>query len=203
MSGNPPIAAAIGDPPVAGIGNRDDMRSRIRLALPDRWFGDVAPVLDGLLTGLGAAWAVLHRALAVVQVQSRRLTATGGFLDLSAQDLFGGRLPRRFGETDDPFRARIGRALRRGRATRAALLDAAAEANSGTVRIFEPAQPHDTGAYGGPGLAWGAAGGWGSLAMPLECLVVIRRSAVPDGDVEAALADALPAGAAAWVRFEG
>lgn len=185
------------------IGDQDDMRSRIRLALPDRWFGDVAPALDGLLSGLGAAWAALHGVLAVVRQQSRRLTATSGFLDLSAQDLFGGRLPRRTTEADDAFRARIGRALRRDRATRAALLDAAAEAGAGPVRVFEPAQPRDTGAYGGPNLAWGAAGGWGSLAMPLECLVVVKRSAVPDAEVDAALADTLPAGGVAWVRFEG
>lgn len=187
---------------VAGIGDQDDMRSRIRLALPDRWFGDVAPVLDGLLSGLGAAWAVLHGALAVVRRQSRRLSATGGFLDLSAQDLFGGRLPRRYPEPDDAFRARIGRALRRDRATRAGLLDAAMEAGAGPARVFEPAQPRDTGAYGGPNLAWGVAGGWGSLAMPIECLVTIKRSAVPDAEVAAALADALPAGGAAWVRFK-
>jgi len=184
-------------------GDQDDMRSRLRLALPDRWFGDAAPVLDAILAGLGSAWAGLHGFLAVVRVQSRRLTATGGFLDLSALDLFGGRLPRRDGEADDVFRARIGRALHRGRATRAALLGAAVEAGAGAVRVFEPARPLDTGVYGGPGLAWGAAGGWGSLAMPLECLAVVQRSAVPDAEVLAALADALPAGGAAWVRFEG
>ena len=194
MSDNPAVVAVNGD--------QDDMRSRIRLALPDRWFGDAAPVLDGLLSGLGAAWAVLHGAIAVVRRQSRRLTATGGFLDLSAQDLFGGRLPRRAVEPDDAFRARIGRALRRDRATRAGLLDAAMEAGAGPAGVFEPAPPRDTGAYGGPGLAWGVAGGWGSLAMPLECLVTIKRSAVPDAEVAAALADALPAGGAAWVRFK-
>jgi len=184
-------------------GDAEDMRARLRLALPDRWFGDAAPVLDGLLTGLGAAWAGLYGLLGVVRRQSRRLTATGGFLDLSAQDLFGGRLPRRSGEADDVYRDRIGRALVRHRATRAAVLHAAAEAGAGAVRVFEPAQTQDTGVYGGPGLAWGAAGGWGSLAMPLECLVVVQRGAASDADVQAALTEALPAGAAAWVRFEG
>ncbi len=184
-------------------GDMEDMRARLRLALPDRWFGDAAPVLDGLLSGLGAAWAGLHGLLDTVRLQSRRLTATGGFLDLSAQDLFGGRLPRRAHEADAAYRARIGRALRRDRATRAGLLEAAAEAGAGPVRVFEPAQPRDTGAYGGPGLAWGMAGGWGSLAMPLECLVVVQRGAAPDAEVRAALTDALPAGGAAWVRFEG
>ena len=200
-------------------GDAEDMRARLRLALPDRWFADPAepaanrdavsagsrgaPVLDGLLFGLGTAWAGLHALLGAVRRQSRRLTATGGFLDLSAQDLFGGRLPRRPDEADDAFRARIGRALRRDRGTRAALLDAAAEVGAGSVQVFEPAQPRDTGAYNGPGLAWGTAGGWGSLAMPLECLVTVGRGAATDADVQAALADALPAGGAAWVRFTG
>lgn len=184
-------------------GDGDDMRSRLRLALPSRWFADAAPVLDGLLTGLGAAWAALHGLLGLVRLQSRLLTATAGFLDMSAQDLFGGRLPRRPNEADEVFRARIGRALHRGRATRAALLAAAAEEGAGAVRIFEPAQPRDTGVYGGPGLAWGAAGGWGSLAMPLECLVVVQRSAAANAAVRAAMVEALPAGGVAWVRFVG
>jgi hypothetical protein len=185
------------------IGDQDDMRSRLRLALPSRWFADTAPVLDGVLAGLGAAWAGLHGLLGLVRVQSRLLTSTEGFLDLSAQDLFGGRLPRRAGEADGSFRARIGRALHRGRATRAALLAAAAEEGAGAMRVFEPAQPRDTGVYGGPRLGWGVAGGWGSLAMPLECLAIVQRSAATDASVRAALVEALPAGGAAWVRFVG
>ena len=39
--------------------------------------------------------------------------------------------------------------------------------------------------------------------MPLECLVTVQRGAASDADVQAALADALPAGGAAWVRFTG
>lgn len=185
------------------VGGLEDMRARLRLALPERWFGDVAPVLDGLLTGLGSAWAGLYGLLAVVRAQSRLLTATEGFLDLSAQDFFGGRLARRSGENDAAYRARIRRALVRSRATREAMLDAVAEAGGGAVRVFEPARPRDTGVYGGPGLAWGVAGGWGSLSMPLESLVVVQRSAAPEAEVLAAIVDALPAGGAAWVRFEG
>ncbi len=185
------------------IGDQDDMWSRLRLTLPSRWFADAAPVLDGMLAGLGAAWAGLYGLLGLVRVQSRLLTATAGFLDLSAQDFFGGRLTRRSGEADDRFRARIGRALHRGRATRAALLAAAQEEGAGATQVFEPARPRDTGVYGGPGLGWGVAGGWGSLAMPLECLVVVQRSATADMAVQAALAEALPAGGVAWVRFVG
>lgn len=178
------------------------MRRRLRLALPERWFADDAPVLDGVLAGLGSAWSALHGLLAVVRMQSRRLTATGGFLDLTAQDLFGGRLPRWDEEDDAGYRARIGRALRRARATRAALADAAAELGA-TVRVFEPARPLDTGVWAGAGLGWGVAGGWGSLSMPLECLVVAQRGPSLETDVRLALVDALPAGGVAWIRFEG
>ena len=183
------------------IGDGEDMRRRLRLALPDRWFADTAPVLDGLLTGLGSAWSGLHGLLAVVRRQARLLTATGGFLDLVAQDLFGGRLARRSGEDDAAYRARVRRALVRGRATRAALIAAVQEAG-GDARVFEPARPLDTGVYGGPGLAWGAAGGWGSMTMPLECLVVVRRGGADDAAVLAAVSDALPVGGAGGVRFE-
>ena len=179
------------------IGDLENMRLRLRLALPDRWFADVAPVLDGLLLGLGSTWAGLHGLLGVVRAQSRRLTASGGFLDMTAGDLFGGRLPRHAAEADDVFRVRIGRALHRVRATRAAVLDAVAEEGGGAVRVFEPARPLDTGVYNGPGLGWGVAGGWGSLAMPLECLVIVQRSATPDAVVRAALAGR---GRQAWWR---
>lgn len=177
-------------------GDPSDMLARLRLALPRRWFADAAPVLDGLLSGLASGWVTLYALLGVVRRQSRLATATDGLLDLASADLFGDGLPRRGGEVDDAFRTRIGRALHRERATRASMADAAAELGA-TVTVFEPARPLDTGVYGGPGLAYGAAGGWGSLTMPLECLAVLT----PDTpDVRTALAQALPAGGVAWVR---
>ncbi len=90
--------------------------------------------------------------------------------------------------------------MRRDRGTRSALVEAAAEAGY-AAEAFEPAQPRDTGVYNvAGGLAWGVAGGWGSLSMPLECLVVVR-SVAPVEAIGPALADALPAGGAAWVRL--
>ena len=41
-------------------GDAADMAARLRAALPARWFGDVAPVLDAVLAGIGAIWAALH-----------------------------------------------------------------------------------------------------------------------------------------------
>ena len=57
----------------------------------------------------GPAWA-LSQIYALIQyavLQTRIATATDGFLDLISYDFFGGNLPRRSQEKDNPFRARI------------------------------------------------------------------------------------------------
>lgn len=181
-------------------GDGDDMAARLRLTLPQGWFADDAPVLGAVLAGLGAAWAQMYSLLGFVRTQARLASATGQFLDLACRDFFAARLGRRAGEGDDALRARLMRALRRERATRAALVAAAEDAGY-SAQVFEPARPADTGAYNMPGgLAWGVAGGWGSLVMPLECLVQVRAVA-PAADVNEALAEALPAGGVAWVRI--
>lgn len=184
-------------------GDQNDMWQRLRLTLPTRWFADSAPVLDGLLTGLGAAWSSLYGLLQFAILQSRMATATQDFLDMAACDFFGATIVRRTGETDDVFRARLRRAMQRLRATRSSLADAASEAGF-TVSIFEPARPADTGAYNVPvGLAWNTSGGWGSLEMPLECLVTASRSAAAiDDALLPAIAQSLPAGGVAWVRIK-
>lgn len=184
------------------IGDPDDMQQRLRLTLPTHWFADVAPVLDGLLAGLSAAWSSLYALLQLAKTQTRVATATTDFLDLAATDFFGSAVARRVGETDDAFRARLLKAMRRERATRASLADAAAEAGF-TISIFEAARPADTGAYNvAAGLAWNGSGGWGSLEMPLECLVVATRGpAAIDDALLPSIADSLPAGGAAWVRI--
>ncbi len=182
-----------------GIDPKDIVR-RIRTVLPDRWFADASPVLDGLLAGFGAGWAGLFALLERVRQQSRVRTATGEFLDLAGLDFFGRRLLRRAGEDDATYRARLLRALRRERATRAAVIAEAAEQGR-TIVVFEPAQPGDTGVYGGPRLGYGVAGAWGSLQMPFEALATV--SGVRDAAVMAALDEALPAGGALWVKFSG
>ena len=183
------------------------MAARLRLTLPGGWFADGrpeegAPVAGGLLSALAAAWAGLFALLAAVKLQSRLATVSGQFLDIACSDYFGRRLLRRSGEGDAGLRARLTRAMRRDRATRAAIVDAAAEAGYSAV-VFEPARPADTGAYStAGGLAWGVAGGWGSLAMPLECLVTVTAVA-PVADAGAEIASTLPAGGVAWLRVAG
>ncbi len=183
------------------IGDENDFGSRLRLTLPDHWFADTPPVLQGLLGGLSSAWAMLYSVLQVVKQQSRIATATNGFLDLASADFFADRLPRRTSEDDNAFRARILAAMQRERATRASLIAAASDAGF-TAQVFEPARIADTGAYSVAGaIAWSVAGGWGSLEMPLECLVTAQGGSGADqGILEDALTQALPAGGIAWLR---
>jgi hypothetical protein len=186
------------------IGDQADIVGRLRLTLPGRWFADSAPVLDGVLAGLSSVWAALFDLLQFVKQQSRLLTATGQFLDLASLDFFGNWVQRRSGEADDAYRARIQRAMAAERGTRAGLIAAAAEAGF-SLQVFEPAQPRDTGVYGnGATLSWNTAGGWGSWAMPLECLVTAQGSAGADESaLRAGLSRTVPAGGVAWLRIEG
>lgn len=183
-------------------GKANEMSHRIRLTLPGRWFSDAPPVLEGLLAALGSLWANLYALLEVVKSQTRLATTTGEFLDTASADYFGSLLPRAPNETDQSFLQRVRERMVRERGTRSALLSAVAAAGC-TARVFEPARIADTGAYGVAGaIAWGAAGGWGSLSMPLECLITAELSPGADeGTLRAEILDVLPAGGVAWLRI--
>lgn len=182
-------------------GDQDDFVARLRLTLPTGWFADDASIISGVLSGLAACWTWLYGLLGEVREQSRLATVSGALLDMACGDFFGLRLRRRSGEGDVALRTRLLAAMHRERGTRAGLIAAAAEAGY-SVRLFEPAYPADTGAYAtAGGLAWGQAGGWGSLSMPLACFVTATPVA-PVEDLGPALAAALPAGGVAWLRIE-
>ncbi len=150
------------------------MVARLRAVLPARWFADDAPVLDGLLAGLGQAAAQTYSLLSYARAQTRMASASGLWLDLLAADWFGSRLIRRGGEADTQLRARIRRELLRERGTRVALVTQVAQLVGQAPTVFEPARPVDTGAWG-VACGYGAAGGWGSLALPFQCFVTVRR----------------------------
>lgn len=157
-------------------GDPQDFLARLRSLLPLRWFPDSAPVLDSVLSGFAEGWSWLHALLQAVRAQTRMLTATDLSLDLVARDWFGAAVARRYGETDDGLRARIVRERLRDRATRAAVAAVVRDLTGSAPVIFEPARAADTGAWG-VALGYGVAGGWGSLAMPFQCLVTVRRPA--------------------------
>lgn len=206
----------------------DDMRLRLRRMLPARWWADESPVLDRVLLGLGSAMSAIHELIAYAREQTRLATATAPWLDVAAQDFLGGRLRRRQQEPDDAFRGRLLAAMQRPRATRDALRRAVLRVCGSEPRIFEPSRPEDTGAWNSGSAGYGAAGGWGSLGLPAQVFVVAERprgtgcallagygaagavgyaglaqigAQVPDAEIFAAVADAMPSGAIAWTRL--
>lgn len=162
----------MGDLPTTG--STPDITRRLRAALPLHWFADDAPVLGAVLAGFSDGWARLYDMLQTVRRQSRIGSAEGDMLDLIAADFFGARLVRRIGQGDAGFRAAILRELLRERGTRQALASALTDLTGNAPQIFEPSRPADTGAWG-RALGYGVAGGWGSLALPFQCFVRVRR----------------------------
>lgn len=156
-------------------GDLQDMLARLKATLPARWFPDSTPILDGMLTGLAQTWANLYAKLAFVRLQTRLATATGGFLDAISRDYLGATLPRRLSEPDVAYRVRIRKELLRERNTRAALVSVLTDLTGRAPIVFEPSRPADTGAYAAAA-GYGAAGGWGSLALPFQCFVTAYRA---------------------------
>jgi hypothetical protein len=156
-------------------GDTSDMLARLKSVLPGRWFGDTTPILDAVLTGLASAWGGLYSLLAIVKVQSRIVTATGIFLDIASVDYLGGTLPRRTGETDTAFSARICANVMAPRATRAGLTLALTNLTGRVPVIFEPLNATDTGGYDTNTLGYNALGGYGSVNMPFQFFVTAYR----------------------------
>jgi hypothetical protein len=208
-------------------GDPEDMQSRLLAVLPAHWFADASTVLNGVVAGLAAGWAALYEQLSFAKLQTRIATATDRWLDWIAQDYFGSRLQRFTLEPDSALRVRIQKELLRERGTRSAVVSALTDLTGRTPAVFEPARATDTGAWG-QALAYGRAGGWGSLALPFQCFVTAFRpnssgiatvagygtagpleyanlsmiqGQVTDADILAAVADVVPVAAIAWTRI--
>ena len=156
------------------IGDSDDMLGRLKAVLPGRWFADETPVLDGVLSGFAATGAWVYRLLQAAKTQTRRLSASGGFLDMIAGDFCGSGLSRHAAEGDDALRGRIGRALLREHGTRSAVTSVLLDLTGRAPAIFEPMRPADTGAWNRFS-GYGVAGGWGSLSLPFQCFITAYR----------------------------
>lgn len=156
-------------------GDQPDMLARLKAVLPSSWFPVIAPVKEALLSGIGWMQAQNFALLAYVKQQSRVSTATDVFLDIAARDYTGTDVTRRLQESDASFRARLLAALLPTAATRAALLMRLTTLTGTAPHLFEPTQPMDTGAYGYGGLGYNTAGGYGSLALPFQAFVSVKR----------------------------
>jgi len=157
-------------------GDQADMLVRVKALLP-RWFGDATPVLDGLLSGVAQVQAFVYGLVAYAGLQTRIKTASDGWLDVIAADFFGLALSRAAGQSDASLRSRIIVHLFRERATRAGMVKVLTDLTGAAPVMFEPQRPLDTGSYGGPMLGYGVAGGYGSLQMPYQALVLVSRPA--------------------------
>lgn len=158
-------------------GDQSDILQRLKGVLP-RWFGDGTPILDALLQGLAWAGSFVYSLISYTGLQTRIKTATDGWLDMIAADFFGAALMRAANQSDASFRARIIINLMRERGTRNAIIRVLQDLTGRTPLIFEPARPADTGGYGqAQALAYGAAGGYGSLLLPYQGFVTAFRPA--------------------------
>jgi hypothetical protein len=203
-------------------GDQNDFAQRLRSLLPTGWFPagpalgetETAPVLMGLLNGLGNAWAQIWSLLTYANLQNRLATATGAFVDAFAQDYFGASiLPRRTGENDLSYRGRIKAALLPSRGTRASVIGAVIAETGIAPIVVEPRNPLDTKAYGsmanpvvGGGYGYGASGlRYGSMIEPYQMFLTVQNSTppVPHASIYAAIDQNLAAGTVAWTAING
>ncbi|HHL2824789.1 TPA: hypothetical protein ACQ431_003020 [Citrobacter murliniae] len=156
-------------------GDQDDFVSRIKSIMPMKWFDDTNPVLEAVINGYASALAWVHQLYAYAVLQTRILTATGGWLDIAAYDFFGERVKRAAGQSDEDFLNIIRINLFRERGTRQAIIDVLEDLTGNKPLIIEPARPQDCGCYGGPAIGYGVAGAYGSMVMPYQCFVTAYR----------------------------
>ena len=142
-------------------------------------------MLRGILSGIGTAWAYIFALITYAREQARIATATGAFLDMIALDFYALTLRRRSQEDDVSFRARLTAGLLAERATRAGVISAVTSLTGSQVEVFEPGRPADTGGYAslqepadGGGRGYNHSGlAYGSLQLPFQCLIKVRRQA--------------------------
>lgn len=159
-------------------GDQADIFARLKAILPARWFGspaDSTPILDAVLQGIANVLAFAYSLYAFAKLQTRVMTATGGFLDMISADFFGTSLPRKTGQSDASFRTLILANLFREKATRNAIVRVLTDLTGVAPLIVEPTRPQDTGAYGVPISGYGVAGAYGSMLLPFQAFVNAYR----------------------------
>lgn len=158
----------------ASVGTTGDIAGRIRQLLPG-WFADSNPTANALLDGAAGALAFVYNLYSYAAAQTRILTASGIWLDLIAQDFYAVALQRGPNQDDDSFRGNILANLFRPRATRQGIVDVLLTLTGNAPAIVEPFAPADTGVYGAGYAGYGAAGAYGSQALPAQAFITAYR----------------------------
>ncbi|RKR46325.1 hypothetical protein [Paraburkholderia sp. BL17N1] len=178
-------------------GDQNDILSRLQSYIPRGWFGDwsEAPIVTALLQGIASVFVTMYLLIVFFKAQARLDTSSGGWIDLWADDFFGGSLPRKPSESDASYIARIKVALFQDRATRPAMISVLTQLTGRAPIIFEPARPLDSGCMGAnTGVAsFCGVSRMGSIAAPFSCLITAFRPLVTGGSAGAAYCNA-----AAW-----
>ena len=154
-------------------GDSTDLLSRLKALLPNGWFSEPTPLLDATLTGIGTALSAAYGLTAYARLQTRIATATDAFLDLISSDFFGVTLPRRSGESDTAFRARIEAELLIEKGTRQGMIRALELLTGRTPIIFEPSRVADTKCYNKDAF-YNHAGQYGSR-LPYQGFIIAYR----------------------------
>jgi hypothetical protein len=178
-------------------GSQQDILSRLQSYLPRGWFGDLTqtPILNGLLAGVSSVFAVMYTLIMFFWAQTRLQTSSGGWVDIWASDFLGTSLPRKAGESDSAYIARIQISIFQARATRPAMIKVLTQLTGVAPIIFEPARPLDTGCLGAnTGVAsFCGVARMGSISCPFSALILAYRPLVNGGSAGAAYSNA-----AAW-----
>lgn len=126
--------------------------------IPEFWSSDDAkkPPTDdtpsgglyGLMAGIASMLEKTNQDLVYAYDATRIQTATDEALDLSAQDFFGFSLPRKIGEPDEAYRARILAALLESKVARDPVQSIVELFTGATVRMLQADSPRDCGAFG-------------------------------------------------------
>jgi hypothetical protein len=212
-------------------GDKNDMLARLKSLLPGGWFADVAPIRDVVLGGIADSLAWIYGLILYAKLQTRLATATAPFIDIASLDFFGNALPRRSGENDASFSARIRAEVTRERQTRNAIVTAVTNLTGRSPIVIEPANPMDTAVYG-IGSYYGQSGLYGSLLLRNQVFVTAFRplgagianvrgygsgfygapvsryvdqteiqGPVLDADISATIARTIAAGVTAWAQI--
>lgn len=158
-------------------GDTTDFTARIRGLIPFSWFPRPSATLDAVVAGAASALAFIYSGVVYTRAQSRRVTATGPWLDLIGWDFFGARFRRHRYETDDTWRGRILPEILRPRNTRPAIIQQVANLTGRVPIMYEFTTPYDMGVLNGPYLGFDVAGKWGSIDAHTQALFTAYRPA--------------------------
>lgn len=168
--------------------DQTDFFGRLLRLLPAGWFPALAPRLFAILQAPSLMFSLIYGMIIFAKAQQRVAVASGAFLDLAAQDYFGGMLPRLEYELDPAYAGRIRYNLTAPRGTFSGMTSMLEQLTGNKPVIFQPNNVVQTGGWatasspgaGGGVFAFydaageGGAGLWGSMALPCQIFISIE-----------------------------